>query len=324
MTSLVEVACHIPEQSESLAEASVRLGISRFEQRMFEKFFGLREIRVASERTYADRLVDAALKLQGLRGNESRVVYFIAARTFRAVATPSEAPVHEAADRLGLRNAITFSVTEHACSSGLLALWTAGWLLRDEDPEALALIVTGEPTPLPNFYLPQVTIMGDSTAACLIRAGDGRDRLLSYAFQMSTGLDEILEMAVSRSPGSEDVIREYSSTSSVDEFAKDYTEKVVEVIREAVADAGITLDQVSLILPPNINRISWVRICRQLRYPAGSVLLDNISVTGHCYTADSFINYTEALRQGLLRSGEYYIMVSVGMGGGFAAMVFQR
>jgi 3-oxoacyl-[acyl-carrier-protein] synthase III len=323
MTSLAEVACHIPGKSESLAEAGARLGMRRFEQRVFEKILGLRDIRVAPNRTYADRLVDAAEELQGLRGNEDRIAYFIAARTFRDVTTPSDAPVHEAADRLGLRRAIAFTVTEHACASGLLALWTAGWLLREEEPGAMALLVTGETAPVANFYQPHVTIMGDGTAACLIRADDHHDRLLSYAFEMSPGIGEILEMAVSRSPDMMDVIHKYSSIS-VDEFATQYTGKVVRVIREALADAGIGLDQVSLILPQNINRISWVRICRRLNYPVESVMLDNVPIVGHCYAADNFINYTEALRQGLLRPGEYYIMVSVGMGGGFAAMVFQR
>jgi 3-oxoacyl-[acyl-carrier-protein] synthase III len=323
MTSLAEVACHIPEQSESVAEAAVRLGMSGFEQRLFEKFLGLREVRVAPKRTYADRLVDAAQQLRGLPGNENRVAYFIAARTFRDAATPSEAPVHEAADRLGLRHAVTFSVTEHACASGLLALWTAGWLLRDEAPDAMALLVTGEPAPVAEFYLPQVAIMGDSTAACLIVADGTRDRLLSYAFEMSPGIEEISEMAVMRSPDMADVIRKYLSIS-VQEFSKRYTEKVVAVVREALEDAGIGLDRISLILPQNINRISWVRICRRLAYPVESVMLDYVPVTGHCYAADGFLNYTEAKRQGLLRPGEYYMIVSVGMGGGFAAMVCQH
>jgi 3-oxoacyl-[acyl-carrier-protein] synthase III len=73
-----------------------------------------------------------------------------------------------------------------------------------------------------------------------------------------------------------------------------------------------------------MNRISWVRICRHLGYPVDSVMLDYIPVTGHCYAADGFLNYTEAARKGLLRSGEYYMIVGVGMGGRFAAMVFRH
>jgi 3-oxoacyl-[acyl-carrier-protein] synthase-3 len=323
MTALAEVASQIPERSETVAEVGKRLGMGRLEQRTFERFLGLREIRVAPDRTYADRLVDAARKLSGLRGNEDRVRYVIAGRTFRDVAAPAEAPVHEAVDRLGLRHAVTFTMTEHACASGLLAVWTAGWLLRDSEPDAMALILTGEPAPVSKFYLPYVAIMGDSTAACLVVAEGTHDRLLSYAFRMSPAIEETLEMAVARAPDMTAVIREYSAVS-VNEFSREYTEKVIIVIREALADAGLGLDQISLILPQNINRISWIRICRHLDYPVDSVMLDYIPVTGHCYTADGFLNYTEAARQGRLRSGEYYLIVGVGMGGGFAAMVFQR
>ncbi|MEV0156309.1 3-oxoacyl-[acyl-carrier-protein] synthase III C-terminal domain-containing protein [Micromonospora sp. NPDC050686] len=323
MTSLAEVVCHIPETAETVQEAGDRLRISAFDRRLFEKFLGLREIRVAPDRTYSDRLVDAAQRLQGLPGKEDRVRYFIAARTFRDAATASEAPVHAAADRLGLRNAVAFSVTEHACASGLLALWTAGWLLRDEDPDAMALLVTGELAPVEGFYLPQTAIMGDSSAACLITADGPSDQLLSYAFRMSPGIDEILKMAVMHSPDMGDVVTNYSSVS-LNEFKKFYTEKVVDVVQEAIDDAGVTLDQCALILPQNINRISWVRICRRLNYPVELVMLDYMPVTGHCYAADGFINYTEAVRQGRLRPGDYYLVVSVGMGGGFAAMVLRH
>jgi 3-oxoacyl-[acyl-carrier-protein] synthase-3 len=323
MTSLVEVACHIPERSESIREAGERLGVSLREQRLFEKFFGLREIRVAPERTYADRLVDAAEKLRTLRGNESRIKYFIAARTFRDVVPASQAPVQEAADRLGLHRALSFSVTEHACASGLLALWTAGWLLRDDEPDAMALLVTGEHAPLEGFYLPETSIMGDSTAACLVTADGARDRLRSYAYRMNPSIEETMEMAVMHSPDMEDVISKYSSVSA-EELKKFYTEEVARVICEAVDQAGITLDRLSLILPHNVNRISWVRICRSLGYPVESVMLDYVPITGHCYTADGFLNYTEAKRQGRLREDEYYMIVGVGMGGSFAAMVFQH
>jgi hypothetical protein len=35
------------------------------------------------------------------------------------------------------------------------------------------------------------------------------------------------------------------------------------------------------------------------------VMLDCIPFTGHCYTADGFTNYVEAVRQGRLREGQY-------------------
>lgn len=323
MTSIAEVASHIPEQAESIAEASARLGASEHETRLFTRLFGLREIRVAHDRGYTDRLVDAAMRLETLRGNESRVKYLMVARTFRDIAPQSEDPVQEVAERLGLHRATGFAVTEHACASGLLALWTAGWLLRDEEPGSLALILTGEVPPVDGFYLPGTTIMGDSSAAVLVSAEGDRDRLLSYSFRMNPSIDQTMEIAVLHAPDMEDVINKYSEVSS-ERLRKIYIDEIAAVIREAVEQAGIGLDDLALLLPHNVNRISWVRICRSIGFPVEKLMTDLIPITGHCYTADGFLNYDEAVARGRLQPGDRYLIVGVGTGGSFAAMVFEH
>jgi len=96
MTALTEVARHIPEASETIDEAGHRLGVPEPERKLFTQLFGLREFRVAPARGYADRLMDAASKLERLRGNESRVRYVMAARTFRDTAQDVDAPfIHD-------------------------------------------------------------------------------------------------------------------------------------------------------------------------------------------------------------------------------------
>ncbi len=323
MTSIAEVASRIPEQAEPIEQIGARIGVTEHDVRLFTRLFGLREVRVAHDRGYTDRLVDAARELKTLRGNESRVKYLMVARTFRDIAPQTEDPVGEIAERLGLDDAVGFAVTEHACASGLLALWTAGWLLRDEEPGSLALILTGEIPPIDGFYLPSTTIMGDSSAACLVGAEGERDRLLSYSFRMNPSIDQTMDIAVSHAPDMEDVINKYSEVSS-ESLRKIYIDEIATVIAEAVEQAGIGMDDLALILPHNVNRISWVRICRRIGYPVEKVMTDLIPITGHCYTADGFLNYGEARRRDLLRPGDHYLIVGVGTGGSFAAMAFQR
>jgi len=81
-----------------------------------------------------------------------------------------------------------------------------------------------------------------------------------------------------------------------------------------------------VILPHNVNLVTWQRMCLLLGIPRDRVLLDNIGANGHVFCADMFINYTTACERGLLRPGDRYLAAAVGAGGGatFAAMVFEH
>jgi 3-oxoacyl-[acyl-carrier-protein] synthase-3 len=86
----------------------------------------------------------------------------------------------------------------------------------------------------------------------------------------------------------------------------------------------MTLNDISLILPHNVNTVSWRRLCRQLGYPIDRVVLDNVPLTGHSYAADGFINYRTAVDRGLLKPGDRYLVAAAGLGATFSAMVFEH
>lgn len=323
MISLSEVADHVPARAETVEEIGARFGIDEREVRLFTRIFGLREIRVAPGRSYIDRLLDAAGRLETLRGREEQVKYLLLARSFRDVAQLDGEPAQVLCDELGLENAIGLSVTDHACASGLLALWVGGCLLRDEPQGALALVLSGETPPLAHFYLPNAGLMGDGSAACLITAGGTRDRLCSYAFRMNSSIDQVLEIGISHFPESAAVVNAYSDVAA-EPLVSVYIDELSRVMEEAAEQAGVRLQDLALILPHNVNRVPWVRICREYGIPVEKVLIDRMSVTGHCYGADGFLNYAEAIRRGLIDHGDFYMIVAVGTTGSFAAMIFQR
>ncbi|WP_100444589.1 3-oxoacyl-[acyl-carrier-protein] synthase III C-terminal domain-containing protein [Glycomyces xiaoerkulensis] len=323
MTAIAEVASHIPSKSETIEQVGEQLDIDKRHIELFTRFFGLREVRVAPERSYTDRLVDAAGNLGQLQGNESRVRYVLIARTARDLSTTTEDPVHEVVERLGLDNAIGFAVTEHACASALYAIWMGGWLLRDEDPDSLALVLMGEVPEMEGFYLPGTAVMGDSTAACLVSASGERDRLCSYAFKLNPSCEQALAEAVAGYKSTEEAFSQHMGHAT-EELGKIYIEELSEVLQEAAERSGLALEDMKLILPHNVNRISWRRVCKRIGFPMDKVMTDLIPITGHCYTADSFLNYVEALRQDYLEPGDHYMVVGVGTHGSFASMVFQR
>jgi len=310
MTALDEVCAYLPSRSVPI-EAAVDPDVLPVTQaRLLRRFYGLDRVRWDAEASLAEILLSAARKLTTLRGREHLVRYVIAARTMHAVAPPHCSVLGEVCRQLGLADASAFAVTQHACASGLLAVDLAGRLLAaDGVPGALALVLAGEKTFTPVARaIPSTTVMGEGTAAVLVSLEGNTDRLLSYATctrgEYSGGMFLPPEMAA--------------------RFQREYPQVLGEVMAAAATRAGLELASIDLVLPHNVNRISWTRFCELSGYPLERVFLENIPVTGHCFCADPFINLHGAVERGRLAPGDRYLMVAVGIGSTFSAMVFEH
>ncbi|MFI0975847.1 ketoacyl-ACP synthase III family protein [Streptomyces sp. NPDC021093] len=278
---------------------------------VYERYFGFSEVRVDEEPDPAFQLLRAAERLDGLAGHEHRVRYVLQARTMPVADPYPTSTVHEVRDALGLRGAQAFCVTQHACASGLLAVELAGRLLAaDGDREALALVLTGEKVFTASArVIPGTGVMGECAAAVLVGADGPRDRLLGYATQTRGEFEDGMSMA----------------DDTAEEFRKVYPEALADVVRAAVERAGVAMDDIALVLPHNVNRMSWLPVFRNLGIRgAGRLFTDNLSEIGHCFGADAFLNYLTAREKGRLQPGQRYVMTSVGLGATFSAMVFEH
>jgi 3-oxoacyl-[acyl-carrier-protein] synthase-3 len=309
VTALEAVAVYVPEQQVPIEHLAGQVGLSAMQVKVFKRFLGLAQVRRDTGRTLLDLLLAGASGLDALRGREHQVRYVLHAR-----ATPVETPypvnpLHELCRMLGLGHAIAFTVTHHGCASQLLAIDMAGRLLAaDGDTGALALVLAGEKAFTRDAQLmPGISVFGEAAAACLVRPDGRRDRLLAYVTSIQGEFDgrftDFPEIAA--------------------RYEREYPASLAAVIRAAVAQAGLSIDEISLILPHNVNLLSWRRLCRRIGYPVDRVLLDNVPVTGHAFCADSFINYVTAAERGLLRPGDRYLIVAAG-GATFSAMVCEH
>jgi 3-oxoacyl-[acyl-carrier-protein] synthase III len=309
VTALEAVATYVPDRQIPIEHLAGDLGLTAMQVKVFKRFLGLAQVRRDPEGSLLDLLLAAASGLDALPGREHQVRYVLHAR-----ATPVEAPypvnpLHELCRALGLGHAIAFTVTHHGCASQLLAIDIAGRLLAaDGDPDALALVLAGEKAFTRDAQLmPGISVFGEASAACLVRPVGRRDRLLAYATSVQGEFD-----------GRFTDVPELSAR-----YEREYPAALAAVILAAVEQAGLSLDEISLILPHNVNLLSWRRLCRRIGYPVGQVLLDNVPVTGHTFCADSFINYATAAERGLLRRGDMYL-IAAGGGATFSAMVCQH
>jgi 3-oxoacyl-[acyl-carrier-protein] synthase-3 len=309
VTAIEAVGTYVPEQRVPVAALAEVLGLSPIQVAMFERFHKLTEVHWDADASLLDLLLAATDRLPALRGNEHRVRYVLYARAFPVVMPFPANPLHELCGRRGLGHAEAFTVTQQSCATGLLAIDLAGRLLAASgEPDALALVLAGEKAfTRDSRLLPDTSIFSEGSAACLVSLDGPRDRLLAYASLPRGDLDGELEEVSAR-------------------FQRGYKAAMVDVIRAALDDAGVKLDEISVILPHNVNLVSWRRVCKILGVPLTRVLLDNVLTAGHMFCADAFLNYQTAYERGLLRPGERYLVAAAGAGLGatFSAMVFEH
>lgn len=152
--------------------------------------------------------------------------------------------------------------------------------------------------------IPGTAIMGDATAACLGVVDGPGDTVDSYATR---------------------TLGEFSSGMLLDEegwlqFGRVYPQVLAEVIRQAVAEAGLELSDIDLVVPHNMNLFSWCQTIKELDLTREKYFPDNVPRFSHCYASDVFVNYTMLRDAGRLIEGRHYLLASVGLGATFTAM----
>jgi 3-oxoacyl-[acyl-carrier-protein] synthase-3 len=316
VTALEAVAAYLPGQRTPIEDLADELGLTRMQIRVFQRYHGLARVCRAPERTSLDLLLAAVAGLGGLRGREQRVRYVLYARGMPVAVPYPHNPLHDLCRALGLRRATAFTVTQQACAASLLAVDMAGRLLAAaREPGALALVLAGEKTfTRVARIVPETSIFAEGAAACLVSADGERDRLLAYASRSRGEFDA--------GPAADPAGQPALSAR----FQQEFPRMLSEVILAAARRAGTSLGQIGLILPHNVNAVSWRQWCKAAGFPLTRVLLDNVPAAGHSFCADPFINYRTAADRGLLHRGEKYLVAAAGAGPGatFSAMVFQH
>ncbi|WP_031072420.1 ketoacyl-ACP synthase III family protein [Streptomyces sp. NRRL WC-3742] len=310
MTSITAVSSYLPDTIQ-ISQFQEKLQLTDVQLRRYQRFYGLAEVCRDPAAGETDLLLRAATKLVELRGQEQRVRYVLQARTMPSPLPYPMTSLGPVQAELGLEHASAFVVSHHACASGLLALDLAGTLLAsDPDPDALALILAGEKAcTVHTQSIPDVTVMGEGTVAVLVSADrSGPNRLLGYATRTYPRFGDQFTM----------------DEAAAKDFQDLYGPGLYEVIEAALAEADCSLDELALVLPHNVNRLSWLGVCKALGLPIEKVFLDLVGSTGHCFGADPFINLEKATELGRLRPGDRYLMTSVGLGATFAAMVLEH
>ncbi|MFD8971507.1 3-oxoacyl-[acyl-carrier-protein] synthase III C-terminal domain-containing protein [Streptomyces sp. NPDC059593] len=305
--TLERIESYLPERSVRIEELGERLGLRRAELGVFRKFYGLDTLRFDPELPLLDLLRPAARGALAALPEGGRVDYLAYAHVTQAVAPADVDIAQVVSDDLGLAGTEAFGLSHQACVSSLGAIEVLGELLRAEGAEgAYALMVTGEQAYSPMVQLvPNTSIMADAAASCLITLDGDGDVVRAFATRTLGEYAQWLELTAEQNT----------------EFGEQYGKRISEVIHQALTEAGLTLDDVDLVIPHNVNKLAWRQTIKELEVAPEKVFLENVPRYSHTFASDVFVNYTTLRDAGRLVDGAHYLLVSVGLGATFGAMV---
>lgn len=308
MLYLRDVASQLPAVCRSIADVAEDLRLSPQEITVFQKVYGLVQIAWAEDDQLAPMFADVIGKLLSASEIDRHSVRYI----FHCHAAPCICPTGERliADlkqAFGLRHAIAMGVAQDQCATPLTLLSIVDALLQNEPKGSCALILCGELGLVSRMrVIPNTTISGDAVAACLVSNAGERNQMIAAA-QRKFEVAEVQPTA-----------------AHIPVPTTSYGDDLIQVVSEALKNAALTMDDIALVLGHNVNSISWKFFARNFPCPLEKLYLGNIAKNGHCFTADPFINYCDAVAEGRLRAGDHFLMVSVGTTSSFAAVVLRH
>ncbi|MEU4180561.1 ketoacyl-ACP synthase III family protein [Streptomyces sp. NPDC026589] len=305
IATLERVESHLPDRRVAIETLSGALGLSRAKLSLFRKVHGLHTLHQDPGASLFDLLLPAARRVVASLDDPRRIRFVIYAHAIHEVAPAGFDAATVLRDALGLGHAEAFALSQQNCAGGLGAVEVASRLLADGDPADRTLLVIGDKPHSPLIQkVPNTALMGEGAAACLIAASGPGDPVLSH---VSRTLGEYAQL-ISLSPEEAAL------------YGKAYAPVLADVMRGAVREAGLALDDIDLVIPHNVNMMAWRNTIGELGITPDRVFLENIPRYSHCFAADPFVNYTTLLATGRLVAGRHYLMAGVGAGATFTAL----
>jgi 3-oxoacyl-[acyl-carrier-protein] synthase-3 len=230
---------------------------------------------------------------------------------------PSSACVLE--DMLGARNVFSFDVGA-ACSGFLNALAVADSFIRLGKIDNALVVGSDVLSRLLNWGDRSTCILfGDGAGAVVLRATENGSGVLSTKLRTDGSYVKTLYVPAGGSlkPATADTVRrnEHTITMNGKEVFKLAVRSMEEISRQALAEAGVEIGQVSLVVPHQANRRIIVALAERLGVPMEKVVV-NVEKYGNTSAASIPVALDEAKRQGRVKPGDIVLLNA--FGGGFS------
>lgn len=287
---------------------------------------GIKERRVLEEgKGNADMAFEAAKRALSDAGMEGKDLDAIIMGTVSPdYPFPSSACVLE--DMLGARNAFSFDVSA-ACSGFLNAISVADLYIRAGKINNALVVGSDTLSRLLNWQDRTTCILfGDGAGAVVLGASENGSGILSTKLRTDGAYAKTLYVPAGGSlkPATPQTVRnnEHTITMNGKEVFKIAVRSMEEISRQALAEAGVTIEQVSLVVPHQANKRIIVALAERLGVPMERVMV-NLEKYGNTSAASIPVALDEARKQGRIKAGDIVLINAFGAGFAWGASVIK-
>ncbi|WP_025689388.1 3-oxoacyl-[acyl-carrier-protein] synthase III C-terminal domain-containing protein [Paenibacillus zanthoxyli] len=90
---------------------------------------------------------------------------------------------------------------------------------------------------------------------------------------------------------------------------------VRQVAKQVLREAGMSMNEIRLIFCSNLGLNTWSTLARAIGCPLDKFYAGALGHAGHLHNTDILLNVNDAIRNGSLNKGDFYLTVTVGFGG---------
>jgi 3-oxoacyl-[acyl-carrier-protein] synthase-3 len=287
---------------------------------------GIRERHIAgSHETTSSIAVDAARRaLAQTNLNPRDVQLIIVASASPDYIFPATACLVQ--DRLGALNAGAFDLSA-ACTGFIYALNMAAQSIRSGSLDNPLVICAETLSKFVNWDDRNTCVLfGDGAGAFVLQASEKPGGVLSCVMRSDGSGGDLLSLPAggSTNPATHDTVDNKLHTIHMNgrEVFRFATRVMASATKEAVADAGLSLDDVKLVIPHQANSRIIEAAARGIRMPMSQIVM-NIDRYGNTSTASIPIAVCEAVDEERIEPGDNLVLVGFGAGLTWGALVVE-
>jgi 3-oxoacyl-[acyl-carrier-protein] synthase-3 len=300
---------YLPPEVVSIEQLAKQMSMPDEEVRLYRDVHGLEFVHIAQGETTGDMAVKASRQV--LEDNEIDPESVDAVIMFYTAFTTSLEPntvVGRIQRELGLKRAIGFSIWEQYCASIITAMRVAQAMIRTSEARTILLVGADCFFGSTNRAIDGITIQGEGSSAIIVKGDCATNRLVAITSHV--------DGSFYRTSG--------CTPEDLERFNLVYFLATTRIIQRTLKKSNLTLDDISLIIPHNINLSSWDRVLAMLKCDKGKLFAENVKKHGHVFGSDIVINLHDAINSSNLRKGEYALLVTAGLGASWGCAIIQH
>jgi 3-oxoacyl-[acyl-carrier-protein] synthase III len=205
---------------------------------------------------------------------------------------------------LDLPNASVMGVNQVGCASIFAALRMARAMIASEDELDSVLCVSADKFPPGKPRDLVYNVVSDGASAALVRRGASRNTIVECA--------QVTKGAL------------WDGGSLENEIVAAYFPTAKSLIERTLAKAGLTIDDIALVIPHNVSARSWEILAKLIGCPRERIYMDNIRCAGHTIASDNLLNLQRATDEGRIEKGDKLLLFTFGYGLNWACMVLEH